>query len=1169
MIHATGASVSIRLFGHADVSVAGAPVKFAKRATTLAMLALVILRRGAPISRESLAYTLFPEADESSALADLRRYLYLASKALPSREDEPWLIVDADTVRWNDASGAFVDVVAFESLAADPHTQAAAIDLYAGDLLEDVYDDWVVAERERLRNRYLAILGESLERARAARDFPAAIAHAKRVLAADPWREDTLRALVAIRYESGDTAGALAEYENFSKRLRDELGVAPMPETVAVRASILRNDTVPGSVPRAAAAQPNAAPHTDAMLPFVGRKYELSALRAAWGRAARGAGNLVLLSGEAGVGKSRLTAELARIAQAEGGRVFAGTTGAPESMPYQALIEALRSALPLILARPPAPARRDALARLLPELHDPASMQAELPELSPERATSRLYDALIHVVRGLAAPRPLLLILEDLHWAGPASVDALGALVRDVGNAPVLIVATCRDEETPVDHPLRALQRALRTHRNVEEVALERLGEPEVAELVARVDGLRESAATLAQQLFAYSEGNALFLSEAIGGMLDDPCATFDVPAASVAGLIGARVARLNDDARAVAEIAAVAGPGCNVALVREVSNLPAAAVARGLDELLDRRILREAGVRASYDYAFTHHLIAAAIYGEIEAGFRAQRHSRIARILERTSAAPREIARHFEAAGDGAMASGWYLSAARQAAAVHAYGDASELAGRALEHASSEELRAEALGVRETARGRSGDRSGQRADIDALERLAGGDPHRRFDALGRRVLLERSLGESSDEGRAVAALELLASELDEAARAHALLQRAIHAGLRSRPAEGIGPARESLAIYEGLGDGRGQLECLFQLVDFTTNTGDLEASRRYLALMHERAGGLNDRVVEARALSVAATAALLRQEYRECFALTTRSLELQLATNDREGEAGSHGRLAACAARFPDFATALREFELAARSYEAIGNKRGVAITSTNRAMLLIRLGRFAEALASIERSNELFDVVSERRTIAANKVNASFIKLQLGDAEAARELARSALDDATAIGFPVFEAAALANLGNAERALGDFDAALEHMEAGIALRRPLQEAPDFADDLADLILAYADAGRGPQAMATAEELAEIGRGGFDNSLWPHYIWWTMARGYAAGGDAERARSAETFAREALMQFASCIEDARMRAGFLALPISTRIAAGGIVDIAAAGADAARNRRA
>jgi DNA-binding SARP family transcriptional activator len=1117
------------------------------------MLARIILQHGHALSRESLAFTLFPDVDESAALAELRRYLYLANKALPDRAGDPWIVVDAETVRWNEAAGAFVDTVEFERLGADPETHSQAIELYAGDLLEDVYDDWVVSERERLRTLYLAILSESIERHRARRDFATAIGYAKRLLTVDPWREDAVRSLLALRYESGDAAGALSEFDRFAKRLRDELSIAPMPETLAVRDSILRNEAVPGSLSPAPAAVKERERHAATILPFVGRGRELALLRAAWGRAARGSSSLVTIVGEAGVGKTRLTAELARIAQSEGGRVFAGTTAAPESMPYQAIVEALRSALPLLLVRPPAPARRAALARVLPEMRDPE--EAFEPEGSATGETARLFDALGHAVRTLASPRPLLLILEDVHWAGSASVDAIGAIVRESLRIPVLIVATCREEELPPEHPVRTLLRSLQAFAHAEELTLDRLAEDEVSELCARVDGLRDRGSDVAMRLFAHSEGNALFLNEAINAFLerDD---TLDDAATSIAGTLESRIGRLDDDARTVAEIAAIAGPGCSIALVRDVSNLPPASIARGINTLLDRRILREAGARASYDYAFTHHLIASSVYDGIEPALRAQRHSRIARLLEveyetNANASAREIARHHERAGDRARAGDWYLVAARQAAAVYAYADADELAARVLEHAPDPAVRAAALDVRERARGRRGDRAGQAHDIDELEGFAEGDPARTFDVLVKRILLARSLGDAEREDRLIDSLDALAESLDDAAKAHALMHRATHLGQCSRQAEGLAPALKAFEIYERLGDTGGQLECLYLLANFAANVGDMSASRRYLAQMSERAGSLADRTVEGRALDVAATAALLRQEYAVTFELTQRSLGLHLLTNDREGEAAARTRLAVTAAWLGDYATALREFDLGLETYESIGNKRGVAVTHTNRTLLLMRLGLLDEALESIQRSNELFDVVHEQRTVVANQVNASFVKLQQGEAQAAKALAAAALAGAKEIGFPVFEAGALSNLACAERALGETAAAVEHMEAAIALRRPLQEPADMVDDLADLTLTYVAAGKTAEAFETARELEALGSGSFDQAFWPHYVWWAVASGLAAGGESQRAQRAFARAREELERFAESIDDGRVRAAFRDLRVNRRIAAG------------------
>jgi DNA-binding SARP family transcriptional activator/predicted ATPase len=1143
--------LEIRLFGQPDIRYDDVPVKFAKRSATLTMVALLVLKGGRALSRESLAFTLFPDDDETNALAELRRYLYLANKALPATDGDPWIVSDSETVRWNHGAPAFVDVVEFERLGEAPATHQRAVELYTGDLLESIYDDWVLAERERLRTRYFALLDQLIDRYRAERNFTAAIACAKRVLAGDPWREDALRSLIALRYESGDAAGALSEYDRFARKLRDELAIAPMPETIAVRQSILRQEAVPGTI----GAMPACAVEerrTASILPFVGRTRESALLNNAWGRAARGSAGLVVIAGEAGVGKTRLTAELARTVQAEGGRVFVGTTSSPESMPYQAIVEALRSGLPLLLARQVSPERRTVLAPMLPELRDPDVPDVMFSETSPERSTARVYEALSFAVRGLASPRPLLLVLEDLHWAGSATIEALGAMLRDAARSPILVVATCRQEETPLAHPLRALQRSMHNQPGVEELDLERFGEEEVGELVDRIEGLRERGRDLVRLLYEQCEGNPLFLEGAINVMLENR--ESQPGSATMSDVIAKRIERLGRESRSVAEIAAVIGSGCSVPLIREVSNLSSTSIARGVDELLDHRIFREAGARSGYDYVFSHHLIADAVYSEIEPAFRQQRHFRVAECLEAISASnaaisPREIARHFEAAEAPDRAAEWYLSAARAAATVHAHADVIDLASRALHNAVSGQQRRAALEIRETARSRRGDREGQREDIDALERLASDDRSAQFDVMLRRVFLARALGDTDEERQHIARLDELAAHLGDAARARALTQEATHLGNCSLSAEAIDPARRALAIYDLGNDLQGQLECLCLLVEYASNTGDLEAARGYLVQMRERAASLSDQTMEARALAAAGVAALLRQEYRECFTLTERCLELHLTRSDREGEAASRSRLAVTAAWLADYAVAMREFDAAVTIYQSLGHKRGLATTHSNRTLLLMRVGAFEEALKSIERSNELFEKVQERRTIAANQVNESFVNLQLGNAKAAKALAASALAITREMAYPVFEAAALANLGNAELALGEFDEAIEHMEAGLAIRRSIQEPRDFVDDLADLTLAYIAAGRPGDAFAIARELVDVGATSFSGAFWPQYAWWAAARGLTAGGAETEARDAFARARQELREFAERIADEPMRNAFLRVPINVTIA--------------------
>jgi predicted ATPase/DNA-binding SARP family transcriptional activator len=1138
----------LRLFGHAGLWVDGAPLKLAKRATTLSLLGYLVLHRNAPVARTSLAYTLFPDETEEAALGELRRYLYLSGKLAPAGT-EPWIRADSETLQWNPDASCRVDVIAFENAVGHASTQADAVALYSGDLLQEVYDDWVAGERERLRRLCVDALVELIARRRTLREFAPAIAFAQQLLVLDPWREDVVRSLMALRYESADAAGALAEFARFAQQLR-ELQVTPMPETLAVRDAIARGDAVPGAVTRRTSEGAPAELRAPPLLPFIGREREYAALEMHWTRAARGNGTLVLVDGEAGVGKTRLVAELARIVESQGGRVFVGATSFPESVPYQPLVEALRSALPVLSARKLPAAAAAALGAVLPELQPNAAVAALSERSGAEREPVRVLAALSDAALALSRPRPALLVLEDLHWAGTATLDALATLARKLADVPLLVVGTYRGEETGPSHSLRMLARELGREQRVATVQLACFDAADVAALIAKLDARALDAA----HVHEYTGGNALFINEVIADARERD-ATDNAAPPGIAALVATRIERLSDEAKDVVEVAAVCGSGCSVEVVRDVVQLTPVALAAAFNELLDRRILRDAGTRSGVDFAFTHELIAAAVYARLDERVRARRHARIAHVMQHLYAArpdsiAREVAVHFDRAGAADDAAHWYGVAARASAAVYATDDAIGLASRALDLGSHLEARITLLRLREELRGRRGDRAKQREDIDALAAAVGdGDIGARFDVARRRMLLARSLGETEAERGYLDDMTALAADaLDERLAAESLRQRAAHAVMTSRQSEAREPALAALALFEALGDVPAQVECLGLLVDAEANGGELPAARAHLATMRERAQTQADRALQIRALTTAATAALVQQQYRETQDLTQEALAIAEALGDRDAEAFAQARIAATAAWLSDFNLARVMFARALELFEELDNKRGLATTLTNAVLLAMRLGRFDEARALIARSDALLEVVQEPRMWVANRVNASFIALQQGDAATALRLAQEGLATARSIGFPIFEAAALANVGNAERVLGDLDGAIAHMQEGLAIRRGVQHAAEFADDLADLTLAYVQADRADEARTTAEELAALSDDPALGALWSHYIAWAISAGFRAAGDATRASAYAARARELLSAFASSIGDEDACTTFLAMRISRDI---------------------
>jgi DNA-binding CsgD family transcriptional regulator/tetratricopeptide (TPR) repeat protein len=388
---------------------------------------------------------------------------------------------------------------------------------------------------------------------------------------------------------------------------------------------------------------------------LVGRAAEVARLRAALERAAAGQPAVVVVAGEAGVGKTRLVAELLHDA-ADGG-VVALTGGCLDVgdgvLAYAPLVEALRQLARVIepgeLERVLGGARAE-LARLVPELGGPAP-GGQAAVLAP----ARLFELLLGVLHRLAGRGPLLLVVEDLHWADQSTRDLLGFLVRNLRGG-VALVATYRSDELHRRHPLRPFLAELDRGGRAERLELGRLGRRALGELVAGVLG-HEPEPGLVAEVATRSEGNPFFAEELL-------CAHQEgtrLPSA-LRDLLLARVAALPEATQRVLEVAAVAGRRVDHELLAEVAAQPPERLVGLLREAVAHHVLVVEG--GSDAYAFRHALVAEAVYDDLLPVQRGPLHAAYARALERrieqrggaagaTTAERGQLAYHWYAAHD------------------------------------------------------------------------------------------------------------------------------------------------------------------------------------------------------------------------------------------------------------------------------------------------------------------------------------------------------------------------------------------------------------------------------------------------------------------------------------------------------------------------------------
>ena len=347
---------------------------------------------------------------------------------------------------------------------------------------------------------------------------------------------------------------------------------------------------------------------------FVGRDAELAALTAALDAAVAGDPAVVLVSGEAGVGKTRLVEEAAERASAAGARVLAGSCieMGGEGLPFGPLAHVFRS-----LMRDTSPEELDAfigparseLAQVLPEL-DPDSALHTTP--LGEGGTARLLELVVGVIQRLAADRPLMFVIEDLHWADRSTLDLVALLVRALQADRVLVVVSFRSDELHRSHPLRPLVTGWERVRAVQRIELERLGRADVARQLEAILGAPPSA-RLVDQVHERSEGNAFLVEEILGAVQGgaDP----DQLPLSLRDVLLARVERLDPSTQRLLRIAAAGGRAVSDRLLAAVAGMDEAELDAALREAVEHHVLVVDDTERGY--VFRHALTRDAIYGD------------------------------------------------------------------------------------------------------------------------------------------------------------------------------------------------------------------------------------------------------------------------------------------------------------------------------------------------------------------------------------------------------------------------------------------------------------------------------------------------------------------------------------------------------------------------
>ncbi len=675
--------MEVRLLGNMEVrdsngaDVSGGPLK---RRIVLATLAL---SPGVVVSNASLIDAVWGDDPPPSALGTLRSLIAGLRRTYGRSFIE--LYPSGYLLR---LARSDVDVTRFEDAVQTRSDLAGALGLFRGAALDGLGDTLpIVAERQRLYALRLAAVELWAEDELAAGRLDEVIQRIERELVTSPWRESLWALLMVALYRANRQADALAAFQRVRVVLADELGLDPGPGLCTLERQILDHD--PALLSNTVGARParelDGAPRerrpekASRLAPFVGRLGELERLQQRLPTSASGTVSMVV--GEPGIGKTRLMRELADEAEAQGVVVLWGRSPDGDwAAPYGPIVDAVDRYIAQIepdAARTLLQASASALVDLMPIVAELCPTVPSDRRHDADEVRNRIFEAFRRILASLASMQPVLLVLDDLHWADPATIGLLDHLARTTATSALSIVGIYRDNEVDEQHPLSVNFDTLHRAVGVERVRLRGLSHASVRDLVTEFTA-RFAADAEIDELRAATGGNPYYLSELI--RFRNETGSDDVPD-SVITTIRHRLARLAPRTQSILRIAALFDQQFPFDATRRVANLDEDDALDAIDEAISAHLIEPSD--QADDYRFVHALARLAAESTINPSRLQRLHRRIATTFEeQVSPSPETLARiaaHYHASRslpDSARGVGPTLAAAEHADQVAAHAE-------------------------------------------------------------------------------------------------------------------------------------------------------------------------------------------------------------------------------------------------------------------------------------------------------------------------------------------------------------------------------------------------------------------------------------------------------------------------------------------------------------
>jgi DNA-binding SARP family transcriptional activator/Flp pilus assembly protein TadD len=1034
-------SIKICLFGEFRVLREGIPIGRGgwDRQKTRSLLKLLLTRPGRVFSRDEILDALWPETPPEAAERSLRVTVSLLRRTLEPdlergsesryiRRSRPGYLFDPD-------ANCEVDCWEFEERQARGQEAQesgrieeaieqyqGALDLVRGEFLaEDPYEEWAMEARGEWLERRLSILASLSECLALRGRYSEAVEICNKAMALDEFREDLHRRLMLYHYCAGEQALALRAFRRYARKLREQMGAAPSPELARLKERIEGRD-VPGvddlrRYPRPR--RPLRLPYSLSRTHFVGRDREYALLTERLRETITGAGGVVAVEGEAGVGKTRLAEEFLGYAGSRGIQTLSGRCYERDlGPPLEPVTEALDSVADI--------------SKLVPGVSDSHEEEDSYLRTAKPYDVTRIYHSLTRqIVRESRCEghEALVLFVDDVQWADPATLDFLSYLAKRISGERVLAIFSYRREQVG---EISGWLEGLAERRVLTTLSLGRLSLEDLTQILTRMSSRRfGELSLLADFLYRESEGNPFYAVEYLRWLIESGAVRIDARRrisrlesaallvsalpSGVRALIRARLNSLDEDSRELLELAAVVGRAFDLGLLCAVSGREESAIYGTIEPLIASGIIVEISEET---YRFSHDKLRQALYEGIGSHRRRELHLRVARVLEEDAGEPSEIAHHYLRAKEWRSALESLVQAAREAEEKYYWDAALENYSRAL---------------------------------DAMEKLPGaGD--KRFELLAARERLLEHMDRREERARAVGEMFELANRMgDRTKLAQVCVRRIGVLAALSNPAAAEQAGREAAEIFQELGDAAG------------------------VALAHREVGYV----------------LWTNGDHAGSLEANFRALRIHRNLGDRRGEVGDVGNIAEVYRGMGNYREALRWTQTSVRIYQELGDGIGEAMRLATAASIHRELGELEAALPLVLRSLRICTSLGVKNLLVAQHSACGTLYLGLGAPHRALEHFRAAARLGREMGYTRDEGFSTMSLGALLEQTGDPAGAAEAYRRAIELLQESYETSGATKELsgkADALTLLArvlhrSLDRPEEALESYEASAEICR--------------------------------------------------------------------------------------